>query len=62
MKNLISYSQLMFTMEFLISYCLNVLPSFNLQKVGVVVSAVLFVTHALVSIRHNLSAVKSEKS
>lgn len=55
MKSFISYSQLTFTMEFLISYCLNVLPSLNLQRVGVVTSLVLFLAHSFVSIRHNVS-------
>lgn len=56
-----NYSQLMFTMEFLISYCLNVLPTFNLQRIGVVVSLALFVVHALFSAHHNQSTMESEK-
>lgn len=55
MKGIISYSQLIFTMEFLMSYCINVLPMLNLQRIGVVSSLVLFFVHSFVSIRHNMS-------
>ena len=37
-KCCLSYSQLVFTMEFMISYSLNVLPSFQLQRVALVIS------------------------
>lgn len=58
MRNVFSYSQLIFTMEFLISYCLNALPVFQLQKLGVIASVVLFLVHAFISICHNLKTEK----
>lgn len=56
-----SHSQIVFTMEFLISYSLNVLPSFHLQRVGLVISVGLFFMHSWISIRRNRqSAVRDE--
>ena len=56
-----SHSQIVFTMEFLISYSLNVLPSFHLQRVGLVISVGLFFMHSWISIRRNRqSAVREE--
>ena len=48
-----SYSQVVFTMEFLISYSLNVLPSFQLQRLGLIISLGLFFMHSWISIRRN---------
>jgi len=52
-KCCLSYSQLVFTMEFMISYSLNVLPSFQLQRVALVISVLLFMMHSWVSVQQN---------
>lgn len=52
-KCYITYSQIVFTMEFLISYSLNVLPVFQLQRLGLIITPVLFIAHAWVSLQHN---------
>ena len=57
-----SYSQIVFTMEFLISYSLNVLPSFHMQRLGIIISVGLFFMHSYISIRRNRQAAVRDET